>query len=172
MFTAQEKNHGPFSIRYPRGKGVMPEWKTEFTSIEIGKGRKLKSGKDIAILSFGHVGNYASEVCSDYDKKGFHIAHYDLRFAKPIDETMLHEVFKNYSHIITLEDGCITGGIGSSVLEFMADNQYSSCVYRLGIPDRFIEHGPQKQLHKDCGYDQEAIKNKIEEIKGRIKLAI
>jgi len=172
MFTAQEKEHGPFTIRYPRGKGVMPEWKTEFQSIEIGTGRKLRTGKDIAILSFGHVGNYATEVCNDYDKEGFHVAHYDLRFAKPLDQKMLHEVFENYDHIITLEDGCITGGVGSSVIEFMADNQYNASVYRLGIPDEFIEHGPQLQLHKDCGYDKESIKKKIEQIKSKLKLAI
>ena len=149
MFTSQEKEHGPFTIRYPRGKGVMPEWKTEFKSIEIGTGRKLRSGKDIAILSFGHVGNYATEVCKDYDKDGFHIAHYDLRFAKPLDQKMLHEVFENYEHIITLEDGCITGGVGSAVIEFMADHQYQVSVYRLGIPDAFIEHGPQLQLQAE-----------------------
>jgi 1-deoxy-D-xylulose-5-phosphate synthase len=172
MFTAQEKEHGPFAIRYPRGRGVMPEWKTEFKSIEIGTGRKLRTGKDIAILSFGHVGNYAAEVCNDYDKEGFHVAHYDLRFAKPLDQKMLHEVFETYEHIITLEDGCITGGVGSSVIEFMADNKYNASVYRLGIPDEFIEHGPQLQLHKDCGYDKESIKKKIEQIKGKLKLAI
>ncbi|MDG2164962.1 MAG: 1-deoxy-D-xylulose-5-phosphate synthase [Flavobacteriales bacterium] len=172
MFTAQEKKHGPFTIRYPRGKGVMPEWKTEFKSIEIGTGRKLRTGKNIAILSFGHVGNYATEVCNEYDKEGFHVAHYDLRFAKPLDQKMLHEVFETYDHIITLEDGCISGGVGSSVLEFMADNQYNASVYRLGIPDEFIEHGPQIQLQADCGYDKESLKNKIEQVKSKLKLAI
>jgi 1-deoxy-D-xylulose-5-phosphate synthase len=172
MFTSQEKEHGPFTIRYPRGKGVMPEWKSEFKSIEIGTGRKLRSGKDIAILSFGHVGNYATEVCKDYDKDGFHIAHYDLRFAKPLDQKMLHEVFENYEHIITLEDGCITGGVGSAVIEFMADHQYHASVYRLGIPDAFIEHGPQLQLQADCGYDKESIKKKIEQIKNSQQLVV
>ena len=172
MFTAQEKEHGPFTIRYPRGKGVMPEWKTEFKSIEVGTGRKLRTGKDIAILSFGHVGNYATEVCNHYDKEGFHLAHYDLRFAKPLDQKMLHEVFENYAHIITLEDGCIAGGIGSSVIEFMADKEYNASVYRLGIPDEFIEHGPQQQLHADCGYDIESIKKKIEQIKNKLRLAV
>ena len=172
MFTAQEKKHGPFTIRYPRGKGVMPEWKTEFKSIEIGTGRKLRNGENIAILSFGHVGNYASEVCNEYDKEGMHIGHYDLRFAKPLDQKILHEVFQNYDHIITIEDGCISGGVGSSVIEFMADNQYNSSVYRLGIPDEFIEHGPQTQLHADCGYDKKSLKNKIEQIKSKLKLAI
>ena len=172
MFTAQEKNHGPFTIRYPRGKGVMPEWKTEFKSIEIGTGRKLRSGKDIAILSFGHVGNYASEVCNEYDKNGFHIAHYDLRFAKPIDQNLLQEVFQNYSHIITIEDGCITGGVGSAVIEFMADHQYHASVYRLGIPDEFIEHGPQLQLQADCGYDKDSIREKVEQIKNSRQLVV
>lgn len=172
MFTAQEKDHGPFSIRYPRGKGVMPVWKTPFKSIEIGTGRKLRSGKDIAILSFGHVGNYATELCNDYDKEGFHIAHYDLRFAKPLDQKMLHEVFDRYAHIITVEDGCITGGVGSAILEFMADHQYHSSVYRLGIPDEFIEHGSQLQLQADCGYDKESIKKTIEQIQNKQKLAV
>lgn len=172
MYTAQEKNHGAFSIRYPRGKGVMPEWKTEFKSIEIGTGRKLRSGKDIAILSFGHVGNYASEICDEYDREGFHVAHYDLRFAKPLDKKLLCEVFENYSHIITIEDGCITGGVGSAVIEFMADHQYQASVYRLGIPDEFIEHGPQLQLHADCGYDKESIRLTIEKIKNKLKKAV
>ena len=172
MFTAQEKDQGPFTIRYPRGKGVMPEWQTPFKSIEIGTGRKLRSGKDIAILSFGHVGNYATDVCNDYDKDGFHIAHYDLRFAKPLDQNLLHEVFQNYDHIITVEDGCITGGVGSAVIEFMADHQYHASVYRLGIPDAFIEHGPQLQLQADCGYDKESIKTKIEQIKNGQQLVV
>ena len=101
-----------------------------------------------------------------------HIGHYDLRFAKPLDQKILHEVFQNYDHIITIEDGCISGGVGSSVIEFMADNQYNSSVYRLGIPDKFIEHGPQSQLHSDCGYDKKSLKNKVEEIKSKLKLAI
>ena len=172
MFTAQEKKHGPFTIRYPRGKGVMPDWKTEFKSIEIGTGRKLRNGKNIAILSLGHVGNYATEVCNEYEKEGIYIGHYDLRFAKPLDQKMLHVVFKTYEHIITIEDGCISGGVGSSVIEFMADNQYNASVYRLGIPDEFIEHGTQIQLHADCGYDKGSIKKKIEQVKNKLKLAI
>ena len=172
MFTAQEKNHGPFTIRYPRGKGVMPEWKTEFKSIEIGTGRKLRNGENVAILSLGHIGNYASQLCYEYDKEGMHIGHYDLRFAKPLDQKMLHEVFQNYEHIITIEDGCISGGVGSSVIEFMVDNQYNSSVYRLGIPDEFIEHGSQAQLHAYCGYDKSSLRNKIEQIKSKLKLAV
>ena len=172
MFTSQEKNHGPFSIRYPRGKGVMPKWKTPFKSIEVGTGRKLRSGESIAILSFGHVGNFASEVCNDFDKEGLHIAHYDLRFAKPLDHKMLHEVFENYPHVITVEDGCISGGVGSAVLEFMSDHQYHSSVYRLGIPDEFIEHGTQAQLHSDCGYDKVSIAKTVLKIQNKLKLAI
>ena len=172
MFTGLEKKLGPFTIRYPRGKGVMPKWKTEFKSIQVGTARKLRDGENVTILSFGHVGNYATEVCNEYDKEGMHIGHYDLRFAKPLDQKMLHEVFQNYDHIITIEDGCISGGVGSSVLEFMADNQYNASVYRLGIPDEFIEHGPQIQLQADCGYDKESLKNKIEDVKSKLKLAI
>jgi 1-deoxy-D-xylulose-5-phosphate synthase len=172
MFTAQDEELGPFVIRYPRGKGVMVDWKTDFKSIKIGTGRKLRSGKDIAILSLGHIGNYASEVCSEYDKKGFHIGHYDMRFAKPLDHKILHEVFQQYTHVITIEDGCISGGMGSSILEFMADNQYNSLVYRLGIPDNFIEHGPQKQLHDICGYSPDKIKAKVEQIKSELNLAV
>lgn len=165
MFTAQERNHGPFCIRYPRGKGVMTNWQTSFESITIGKGRKLRSGKEIAILSLGHVGNYASEVCDDYDKKGIHIAHFDLRFAKPLDQDLLHDVFSNYNNVITVEDGCIAGGVGSAILEFMSDNSYSCSVTRLGIPDQFVEHGPQKQLHQDCGYDKISIEKTIDKIR-------
>ena len=101
-----------------------------------------------------------------------HIGHYDLRFAKPLDQKMLHEVFQNYEHIITIEDGCISGGVGSSVIEFMVDNQYNSSVYRLGIPDEFIEHGSQTQLHAYCGYDKNSLRNKIEQIKSKLKLAV
>jgi len=172
MYTAQKENHGPFSIRYPRGKGVMTDWRKPFQEISVGTGRKLRSGKTIAILSLGHVGNYASEVCDAYDKEGLHIAHYDLRFAKPLDKDLLVEVFENYSEIITIEDACITGGVGSAILEFMADNGFQASVNRLGIPDEFIVHGPQEILHQDCNYDAKAIRKIIEQIKNKTKQAI
>jgi 1-deoxy-D-xylulose-5-phosphate synthase len=172
MYTAQKENHGPFSIRYPRGKGVMTDWRKPFQEIPVGTGRKLRTGKTIAILSLGHVGNYASEVCDAYDKEGLHIAHYDLRFAKPLDKDLLVEVFENYSEIITIEDACITGGVGSAILEFMADNGFQASVNRLGIPDEFIVHGPQEILHQDCNYDAKAIRKIIEQIKNKTKQAI
>ena len=172
MYTAQRENHGPFSIRYPRGRGVMIDWRKPFQEIPVGTGRKLRSGKTIAILSLGHVGNYASQVCDAYDKEGLHIAHYDLRFAKPLDKDLLVEVFENYSEIITIEDGCITGGVGSAILEFMADNGFQASVNRLGIPDEFIDHGPQEILHQDCNYDAKAIRKIIEQIKNKTKQAI
>jgi 1-deoxy-D-xylulose-5-phosphate synthase len=165
MYTAQlPENAFPFSIRYPRGNGVMAEWKTPFEKITIGKGRKLKSGKDLAVLTFGPIGNTATSAIQNAEKQGLSVAHYDLRFAKPIDEEMLHEIFTNFEKIITIEDGCIMGGIGSAVIEFMADNGYHSKVKRLGIPDAYIEHGEPHELWKDCGFDEESILNEIIEI--------
>ena len=158
MFTAQlETNKLPFVIRYPRGEGVMPEWQTEMKEIQIGKGRKIRDGKDIAILSFGHPGNFAATAIRELKNDGINPAHYDLRFAKPLDEAMLHEVFQQFNKVITVEDGTVVGGIGSAVLEFMNTHQYKSEVRILGIPDRIVEHGTLKELHKECHYDAQAI---------------
>ncbi|MFL5764525.1 MAG: 1-deoxy-D-xylulose-5-phosphate synthase [Bacteroidia bacterium] len=158
MYTAQlPENAGPFSIRYPRGNGAMIDWKTPFREITIGKGRRVQTGDDIAILTIGHIGNNAVAACRKLEEKGLKPAHYDMRFAKPIDEELLHEVFSKFSKVITVEDGCIMGGMGSAVLEFMADNNYSAQVKRLGIPDKFIEHGEQKELYIECGYDTDSI---------------
>ena len=153
MYTAQlDEVKTAFSIRYPRGQGAMVNWKTPFARIEIGKGRKVSDGKDVAILSLGHPGNLVVKAKDLLKEKGIEPAHYDMRFAKPIDEALLHEVFSNYSKVITVEDGCIIGGMGSAVLEFMADNGYSARVMRLGIPDQFIEHGDQAELYEECGF--------------------
>ncbi len=157
MYTAQLENRGTWSIRYPRGNGTMPEWKTPFKEIEVGKGRKLQDGSDVAILSIGHIGNYAVEVYDQISEKGISAAHYDMRFVKPLDEEMLHEVFKKFSKIITIEDGCLAGGFGSAIIEFMSDNGYLAQVERLGIPDRFVDHGSQVELHKECGYYKDDI---------------
>jgi len=158
MYTSQlESTDNPFVIRYPRGEGVMPEWKTEMKEIQIGKGRKLKDGKDIAILSFGHPGNFAAAAIRNLKSDGIEPAHYDMRFAKPLDEEMLHEVFTRYNKIITIEDGTIVGGIGSAILEFMSQHGYNAEVKMLGIPDRIVEHGSQKELHRECHYDADAI---------------
>lgn len=157
MYTAQQENAGPFSIRYPRGNGVLTDWKRPFKALEIGKGRKICDGEDVAILTIGHVGNFAVEACKELNSEGIHPAHYDMRFVKPLDEALLHDVFKRYKNVITVEDGCLQGGMGSAVLEFMADHQYNSHVVRLGIPDEFIDHGEQPELWALCGFDTNAI---------------
>ncbi|MDC1188395.1 1-deoxy-D-xylulose-5-phosphate synthase [Flavobacteriales bacterium] len=164
MYTSQLPDQGPFSIRYPRGKGMMVNWKTPFKEIKIGAGRKIKNGEDIAILSLGHVGNYAVDACKQLNTKGIDAAHYDMRFAKPLDSLLLHEVFGKFSHIITVEDGCVVGGIGTAIAEFMLDNGYSSSIKRLGIPDSYIEHGTQEELHAECEYDANAISRVAQEI--------
>lgn len=161
MYTAQLENHGAFSIRYPRGRGVMPEWKTPFKKLEIGKGRKIAEGEKLAIITIGHVGNYAVEVCEKLMAEGIKIGHYDIRFLKPIDEKLLHEVFKKYTNIVTVEDGTIIGGLGSAILEFMSDNNYQAKVKRLGISDKFIEQGSIEELHKECGFDKGGIEKTV-----------
>ncbi|MES2836296.1 MAG: 1-deoxy-D-xylulose-5-phosphate synthase [Bacteroidota bacterium] len=162
MYTAQLGKHGPFSIRYPRGNGVMVDWKKPFKEIAVGTGRKINNGDDVAILTIGHPGNFAVKAVAELAEKGISAAHYDMRFAKPIDETLLHEVFAKFTKVITVEDGTILGGMGSAVVEFMAEHGYSAQVKRLGMPDKWIEHGEQKELYAECGFDAEAIvKNAI-----------
>ena len=153
-----------FTIRYPRGEGVMPDWKRPFEKLEIGKGRKIKDGEDVAILTIGHIGNYAVKACEILEKEGINAAHYDLRFVKPLDEDLLHEVFQKFDNVITVEDGCVQGGMGSAVLEFMADNGYSAKLKRLGIPDKIIEHGEQLELHRECGFDVDGIVEVVREL--------
>ena len=157
MFTAQSKDNGPFTIRYPRGKGVQVEWETEMEIIEIGKGRTVCEGDDIAILSIGHIGNYVTKAIKKLNKEKIFPSHYDMRFVKPIDQELLHKILKKYKFILTVEDGCVMGGFGSAVLEFMAENNYTNSVQRLGIPDRIVEHGSQDELYSECYYDDEAI---------------
>ena len=158
MYTSQlETTQYPFVIRYPRGEGVLPEWKTPFEEIKIGTGRKLKNGKDVAILSLGHTGNFVQAALRELKTVGLDPAHYDMRFVKPIDEVLLHEVLNEYDKIITIEDGTIVGGFGSAVLEFMAANNFTAQVKMLGIPDRLVEHGTLKELHRECGYDAQAV---------------
>jgi 1-deoxy-D-xylulose-5-phosphate synthase len=165
MYTSQlETSQYPFVIRYPRGEGVMPEWRTPFEEIKIGTGRKLKDGEEIAILTIGHPGNFAQTAIRELKTYGINPAHYDMRFVKPIDENLLHEVCKKYQKIITVEDGTIVGGFGSAVLEFMAAHNYTAQVKMLGIPDRIVEHGTPKELHRECGYDAEAIVATVKEM--------
>jgi len=165
MYTAQlESQQLPFVIRYPRGEGVMPEWRTPLQELPIGKGRKIKDGRDVAILSIGHPGNFVTAAIRELRTEGLDPAHYDMRFVKPLDEELLHEVFAKYNKIITVEDGTIVGGFGSAVLEFMALHNYNAEVQMLGIPDRIVEHGTLKELHKECGYDATGIAQKVREI--------
>ncbi|MBX7051043.1 MAG: 1-deoxy-D-xylulose-5-phosphate synthase [Flavobacteriales bacterium] len=166
MYSAQAENTGPYSIRYPRGNGVMTDWKTPLQYIAPGSGRKLRSGNDIAILTIGPMGNFALEACEELESKGISAAHYDMRFVKPIDEILLHEVFSKFKMVITVEDGCIQGGMGSAVLEFMADNGYVSQVRRLGIPDKLVEHGTQEELWAECHYDKASIISTATEMVG------
>ncbi|PST84068.1 1-deoxy-D-xylulose-5-phosphate synthase [Pedobacter yulinensis] len=167
MYTAQLPDMGPFSIRYPRGNGVLADWKRPFKALEPGKGRMICAGDEVAILTIGHVGNFAVTACRELNTEGIYPAHYDLRFVKPLDERLLHEVFTTYKKVITVEDGCLQGGMGTAVLEFMADHNYHAEVIRLGIPDRIIEHGEQPELWAECGYDTESI---ITTVRGMAKI--
>ncbi|MFM8256038.1 MAG: 1-deoxy-D-xylulose-5-phosphate synthase [Bacteroidota bacterium] len=167
MYTAQlESTKYPFVIRYPRGEGVMPEWKTPFKAIEIGTGRKLKDGEEIALLTLGHPGNFAAAAIRELIGDGIRPAHYDMRFVKPLDEALLHEICQRYPKLITVEDGTVKGGFGSAVLEFMAANGYKNDLRILGIPDRLVEHGTPAELHRECGYDAAAIVNAVREMAG------
>lgn len=158
MFTAQQEDMGPFVIRYPRGRGVMKDWQTPMEKIEVGKGRVLKKGTDMAVLSLGHVGNIALKACNELLKNHkIDAEFYDMRFLKPMDEKLLHEVFKKHKRIITIEDNSVIGGFGSAVLEFMSDNNYFSKVQRLGISDYFVGQGSVDELTKECGYDFKGI---------------
>lgn len=157
MYSAQLEGAGPVSIRYPRGRGVMQEWQTPFKALEVGKGRWIKEGGELAFITIGPVGNFAAKACQILESEGIQTGHVDIRYLKPIDETLLHELFSKYSKIITVEDGTIIGGLGSAVIEFMSDHHYNAEIIRLGIPDRFIEHGSPEELQRDCGFDVEGI---------------
>lgn len=175
LFTAQlEKFKGPFSIRYPKGLGMVSDWEKPFSEIEIGKARLISEGDDVAVLSIGHPGNFVVEAALRLSKDGITITHYDMRFLSPIDTEALHAVFRKFDNIITLEDGVLKGGLGSAVIEFMCDNGYKSRIRRLGIPDYFVEHGTQDELIRECGFDTESIIKHIKEIvakTGRIQRA-
>ncbi len=157
MYTAQLPGKGPFVIRYPRGNGSLIQWQTPFTEIGVGTGRQMKEGTGLAFLTIGPIGVKVQQVIEKLMQRGHNPALYDMRFLKPLDEKMLHSIFKNFNKIITVEDGCITGGLGSAVIEFMCDHNYSAKIKRLGIPDRFIEHGTQTELYKECGFDKQGI---------------
>jgi 1-deoxy-D-xylulose-5-phosphate synthase len=168
MFTASEKHVGPFSIRYPRGTGTIVDWRNDFEEVPVGKGRKLRKGNTVAVLSIGAIGTEAVKALDRLNKKGVLIAHYDMRYVKPLDDVMLHEIFSQFNGVITLEDGVIQGGFGSAVIEWMMEHGYNTTVTRMGIDDKWIEHGTQAELYAECGYNADAIEMKIEEELDRI----
>lgn len=170
LFTAQlQKNCFPFSIRYPRGRGIYKDWHRPFSEIEIGKSRTLKEGNDIALLSIGFPGNTAAEVIKKLENEEVSIAHYDMRFVAPLDSDALHKIFRKFRYILTVEDGILKGGFGGAVIEFMSDNGYTSEIRRLGIPDYFVEHGTQDELYRECGYDAEGIELALREMMVRVR---
>lgn len=165
MYTAQlNSNSHPFAIRYPRGRGVLTDWRNPFEEIPVGKGRKLRDGQEIAILSLGHPGNFVTEAISKVLPNGINPAHYDMRFAKPLDEELLHRIFNTYSKIITIEDGTVKGGFGAAVSEFVEANNYKAQITIIGIPDKFIEHGAPEELYKEIGMDAEGITHAIQRV--------
>ncbi len=169
MYTAQLRPSGPFCIRYPRGEGVMPDWKKPFEEIQIGTGRMVKDGSEIALVSIGHIGNLALKAAHELESEGISVAHYDARFVKPLDANMFHEIMEKFDQIITIEDGCLMGGFGSAVLEFAADHGYRTGIRRLGIPDAVVEHGEQMELYRDCGYDVKGIKAAVLRVLENVK---
>ncbi len=169
MFTAQlDDMQLPIVIRYPRGEGVMPVWQTPFEKMDIGKGQQVQEGEEIAILSIGHPGNFVIQACEKLKLQGIQPAHYNMRFVKPLDENIMHEVGRRFKQVITIEDGTIVGGFGSACLEFFALHHYSPAVTMLGIPDRLVEHGKPAELHKECGYDTDAIVEKVSALMGNV----
>ena len=170
MYTAQLPDQGPFVIRYPRGRGVLTDWQCDFEAIEVGKGQLLKEGKDIALLSLGPIGNTAAEAIRLFEQQQAQeghpltVAHYGMRFLKPLDENILYEVGTHFSRIITIEDGVIRGGLGSAVLEYMSDHGFFPKVTRMGLPDYFVEHGTVEQLRQIVGIDRDAIVSQLRSI--------
>jgi len=164
MYTAQlGKNAGPFSIRYPRGRGMYIDWEKPFEEIPVGKARLISEGEKVAILTIGYTGNSAATAVKKLADENIRVTHYDMRFVQPLDEEVLHDVFRKHKSVITVEDGMLKGGFGSAVIEFMADNNYKVKVERLGIPDFFIEQGTQAELIKECGFDTDSIYGKLKE---------
>ena len=164
MYTAQQPDMGPFVIRYPRGRGVLANWRCPLVAVEVGTGRKLHDGSDVAVLSIGPIGNDVEKAICEIEN--LKIAHYDMRFLKPLDEHILHEVGQKFKRIVTVEDGVRNGGLGSAVLEWMSDHGYAPHITRLGLPDMFVEHGTVGELRQIVGLDIESIKKEI--LKGNL----
>lgn len=167
MYTAQLPREGQaFTIRYPRGQGMMPEWRTAMKKMEIGTGRILREGEETAVLTIGHIGNLAEKAARVLETEGIRVGLFDMRFVKPLDEKLLHHIFARYQNLVTVEDGVIQGGFGSAILEWAADHGYAARVKRLGMPDRTVEHGSQYQLYQECGYCDKGIANAVREMLG------
>lgn len=157
MFTAVQPGMGTFVIRYPRGKGSLCDWRCPLETVEVGKGRVMREGKDVAFLTLGPLGKVMESVLDESEKQGVSVAHYDMRFLKPIDTDILREVGEKFKYVVTLEDGCVTGGLGSAVVEYMAENGFNPIVKVMGIPDKFIEHGAPEELYRVCGMDKDSV---------------
>lgn len=165
MYTAQLPDQGPFAIRYPRGVGSLVDWQQPFEALPVGKGRCLRKGSGVAVLSIGPLGAKMARVCAQLAEAGMNAGHYDVRFVKPLDEDLLHEVFQTYNKVLTVEDGTIVGGLGSAVAEFMADHNYQGVeLRRMGVPDRFVDHGTQMELFREVGLDMETIRRTLEQL--------
>ena len=167
MYTAQLPDKGTFVIRYPRGKGKLKDWRCPLEAVEVGTGRCLREGKDVALITLGPIGKIMEEAVEKAAEKGISVAHYDLRFLKPLDNNMLHSIGQKFNRIITVEDGVIAGGMGSAIMEFMAANGYSPVIKPMGIPDKFVEHGTVDELYKLCQMDKDSVYKAILDIQGK-----
>lgn len=161
MFTAVQPDMGAFVIRYPRGKGSLVDWRCPLEAVEVGKGRMMRKGNDVAFLTIGPIGKVMESVIDEAEKQGVSVAHYDMRFLKPIDTDILREVGEKFKYVVTLEDGCVNGGLGSAVVEYMAENGYTPAIKVMGIPDQFVEHGTPEELYRVCGMDKDSVLSTI-----------
>ncbi len=161
MLTAVQPDMGAFVIRYPRGKGSLVDWRCPLEAVEVGKGRMMRKGNDVAFLTIGPIGKVMESVIDEAEKQGVSVAHYDMRFLKPIDTDILREVGEKFKYVVTLEDGCVNGGLGSAVVEYMAENGYTPAIKVMGIPDQFVEHGTPEELYRVCGMDKDSVLSTI-----------
>ena len=164
LYTADKVEHGPMAIRYPRGAGKLIAWHNEMQLLPIGKGRKMSNGEKVAVLSIGPFGSDVAEVVEELRGEGINVAHYDMIFLKPIDEGILEEVGKNYSAVVTVEDGTIRGGLGTTVVDWMNEHGYKTRVYKMGLPDEFVCQGTVSQLREYCGVSKAQIKNMLKDV--------
>jgi len=163
MYTASKYEEAAWAIRYPRGEATGMDFRKEFQSLDIGKGECIREGEDVAVLSFGPMGNYVIEALDELEEEGINAGHFNMRFAKPLDTELIKQVCQTYRHIITIEDGTKLGGFGGAITEFLADKPYHIPVSIMGVPDRIVEHGTQRQLHDEVGIGPDGIKQQVRE---------